>query len=122
MLKSCKYCGRIHDRKYDCGKRPQRKRIVNDNEAGRYTTAWRKKSEDIKERSNYLCAVCQSINVLTYNQLEVHHIDKLTEHPERLLDDSNLICLCKDHHRDAEKGKIDKLLLFSLATKRDKTK
>lgn len=24
MLKSCRYCGRIHDSAYDCGKKPQR--------------------------------------------------------------------------------------------------
>ena len=23
MLKSCKYCGRIHDSQYDCGRKPQ---------------------------------------------------------------------------------------------------
>lgn len=50
MLKSCKYCGRIHDSKYDCGKKPQRKKQGNEKDKFRWSRKWTEKREDIKER------------------------------------------------------------------------
>ena len=40
MLKSCKYCGRYHDSKYDCGKRPKKIKIRTENSGFRSTAAW----------------------------------------------------------------------------------
>jgi 5-methylcytosine-specific restriction endonuclease McrA len=119
MLKSCKYCGRIHDSKYDCGKKPKPIYKRTESEQGRYTTAWHKKSIEIKERSQYLCAVCRDKGIYTYDDLEVHHIEPLREHPDLLLEDSNLICLCERCHEKAERGKIDKVYLKLLVHNRD---
>ena len=59
MLKSCKYCGRKHDSKYICPKKPIRKRFnKTDKDKFRNTQAWQKKREDIKERDKGLCQVC----------------------------------------------------------------
>lgn len=120
MLKACSYCGRIHDSKVDCGKKPKRMYRRTEEEQGRYTHAWDVKSEQIKERSHYLCEVCLEEGRLTYEGLETHHIVKLRERPDLLLEDENLICLCKMHHRMAERGEIPAEKLRKLAKKREK--
>ena len=90
------------------------------------TTAWHKKSEEIIYRSKCLCAVCVDIwkmdheaSRLTSEELEVHHITKLRDDPDLLLEDSNLICLCRRHHRSADRGHLDSDYLRRLAKERD---
>ena len=51
--------------------------------------------------------------------IEVHHIVKVREDETRLLDNLNLICLCKDHHEQADNNEIDKDYLIELARKRE---
>ena len=119
MLRSCPYCGRIHERNFDCGHRPKQKNKRREEEAGRYSWAFRKKSEEIKERSHFLCAVCFSEGRLNNQDLSTHHIIKLTERPDLLLEESNLICLCRYHHDLADAGKIDPGKLLDLARERD---
>lgn len=118
-LKSCSYCGRIVDRHHKCPKKPKQVNKRTEAEQGRYTTAWYKKSAEIKERSQFLCAVCKDKGKYTYDDLEVHHIEPLRERPELLLDDNNLICLCERCHEQAERGKIGKEYLLSLVARRD---
>lgn len=121
MLKSCQYCGRIHDKKYDCGERPARKYKNykrTEEEAGRYTNAWRKKSIEVKQLCHYLCEYCLRGGVIQYKGLEVHHIEPLRERPDLLLDDSNLVCLCRAHHEDAEAGRISREVLRDIAMER----
>ena len=81
----------------------------------RDTYAWQKKSRQIREDSQYLCAVCRDRGVYTYEGVEVHHIDKLSDNPEKLLDDDNLVCLCVEHHKQADRGDLDKDYLRKLA-------
>ena len=76
------------------------------------------KREEIKKASKWLCAVCFEEGVYNYNSLEVHHITKLKDNLDGLLDDYNLICLCKHHHELADAGKIDADYLRELAKKR----
>lgn len=121
MLKACLYCGRVHDSKHDCGKRPPKRYKRRANEAGRYTEAWKRKSEAIKAQANYLCEYCRDEGVFTYNDLETHHIVKLRERPDLLLEGGNLICLCRRHHEMAENGTISVEKLRGLAAKRDRT-
>lgn len=118
MLKACHYCGRIHAKNYDCGKKPQR-HGRDAREAGRYSYAFTQKSREIKERSDHLCAACLQEGVLTWDGLETHHITKLMDAPELLLDDDNLICLCQRHHEMADAGKLDADWLRGLAKARD---
>lgn len=117
MLKSCSRCGKIHDYNYKCnvGKvyRGGKEREL------RNTYDWILKSREIRDRSNYLCEVCRDEGRYTYNNLEVHHITKVTEEPNRLLDNYNLVCLCVEHHKKADKGEIDKEYLEKLAKKRE---
>lgn len=117
MFKACSRCGKLHSYNYKCyANRPVR----NDKEYSlRQTNKWHMKSEEIREASNYLCAICKEQGIYNYNNLEVHHILKLKIRPDRLLDNYNLICLCSEHHKLADAGKIDKDYLFELARLRE---
>ena len=117
MQKLCGRCGRLHEVGTVCcqGKRyaggPERRL------RSRY--AWALKSQEIRERANYLCEVCRDRGRITDEGLEVHHIRKLKDNEELLLEDSNLICLCSMHHREADAGRIDATYLIDLARRRD---
>lgn len=117
MFKACAVCGKIHP----SGKRCFVGKFVEDAESkARRTNAWRMKAEGVKADANYLCEVCREQGVYVYENLEVHHIVKLRDAPDRLLDDTNLICLCNKCHRLAEKGLIPQERLFRLARERIK--
>ena len=120
MLKSCKYCGRIHDSKFNCGKKPKATYNRKEKEKFRYTSKMKKKSSDIKKAANYLCEYCLYQNKLTYTELETHHIFKLQERPDLALEDTNLICLCRNCHEKAEKSEISAEILQKIALKRTK--
>lgn len=108
-LKSCKYCGRIHDSRYDCGRRPKYKRTrYNDTDAFRSSAAWQHKREQIRERDKNLCVVCRSNGRYEYNGLSCHHIEPLEERYDLRLEDENLIMMCQGCHESAEIGKISK--------------
>ena len=115
-LKACSKCGKIHPRGYNCNVG----RIYNktDNDKLRSLYAWTKKAIQIKDDANGLCEVCKAQGVLTYDGLEVHHIIKLKDDPNGLLDDNNLICLCYYHHKQADNGELDADYLRELAKQR----
>lgn len=117
MYKSCSRCGKIHRQDFKCTKgiiyRGGHERTL------RQTNKWKMKSEEIRERANYLCEVCRQTGRYTYNNLEVHHITKLSEDESGLLDNYNLICLCQRHHKDADSGAIPAEYLRQLARIRE---
>lgn len=120
MYKVCSKCQRIHpfNEKCNCGKY---KKIYRGGEERklRSKNAWREKSEDIRESANYLCEVCRDKGRFIYNGLEVHHIHKIKDNPERYLDNLNLICLCQSCHKQADRGEIDIEYLEMLAARRE---
>lgn len=118
MLKSCKYCGRIHDSKFDCGRKPKRVNRRHSGEMLRYTYQMKKKSEDIKAAANYMCEYHKYLGQIVYSELETHHIIKLQDRQDLALEDSNLICLCRNSHEKAEKGEISPILLQKIAKNR----
>lgn len=117
-MKACSRCGKIHDYNYIC----TRGRTYSGGEERqlRRTNRWTQKSLEVREKANYLCEVCRDQNIFTYENLEVHHIEKLKDHQELLLDNYNLICLCTEHHKQADKGLIDKDYLKKLAEIRER--
>lgn len=68
-----------------------------------------------------MCAICLEEGIYNYEGIEVHHITKLKDAPDKLLDNENLICLCKRHHELADAGKIDAEHLRELARARENT-
>lgn len=124
MYKSCSRCGKIHDTSYKCEYnkvKPNNRGKYNNTEEYRLrnTHKWHKKAEEIKKDSSYLCSVCYDKGIYNYNSLEVHHIEKIKDEPDRLLDNYNLICLCTKHHKLADNNMIDKEYLFKLAEARE---
>lgn len=116
MFKACSRCGKIHDSRFKCnvGK------VYTGGEERKLRSSydWTKKSKEIRESAQYLCEVCRDRGVYTYENLEVHHIDKVKDNKDRLLDDDNLIVLCVEHHKQADAGKLDKDYLRKLAEHR----
>jgi len=117
MFRACSRCGKIHDSKYKC--HANKINYTTDESKYRNQRKWKKKSVDIRERANYLCEVCKDQGVINYNDIEVHHIEKIKDNKDRLIDDYNLICLCSLHHRLADSGKIDSNYLKKLACERE---
>ena len=118
MLRSCKYCGRIHDSKFDCGKKPIYKKNTEADKF-RWTRAWKLKREEIKVRDKYLCQVClrnlyNTVRQYNYTNLSVHHIVPIEENESRQLDNGNLITLCGYHHEKAEDGTISRAELAEM--------
>lgn len=105
---------RIHDSKFDCGKKPKRYKPSNDINKFRWSRKWTEKREQIKERDSYLCQLCKEEGKYNYTDLEVHHITSLEEDYDRRLDDDNLITLCVTHHKSADRGEISKEKLYKL--------
>ena len=120
MYRSCNKCGRIHRADYVCtaGFRLPKPPKTRDQKL-RSTQRWQEKSSEIREASHYLCAICQEEGVYNYNKTEVHHITKLKDDEEGLLDNYNLICLCKYHHELADEGQLDAEHLRELARRRE---
>lgn len=125
MMKACSRCGKIHPYNFNCRKGVDWKKYETDESKLRNTAAWHNKADEIRERSNYMCAVCYDewkkdhTKRIEVEGLEVHHIIKVRYNPDLLLEDSNLICLCKRHHRLAESGELYQGYLARLALERD---
>lgn len=117
MYKACARCGKMHPKNYYCTK--GREYHGGTERKLRSLWAWTKKSEEIREKANYLCEVCKTEGIYTYKGLEVHHIVKVKDDHGLLLDNSNLICLCEFHHKLAEKGDLGTDYLKSLAEMRE---
>lgn len=117
-LRSCTICGKIHSVDIKCQRKIERTDALAF--SLRQKNKWHKKSYEIRERSSWLCAVCKDQGLITHEKLSVHHITKLNENPDGLLDDENLICLCAQHHQMADDGLIEPDYLRRLAIQRDR--
>lgn len=117
MYKSCSKCGKIHPKNYQCN--VGRIYSGGDERKLRSKYSWTKKSEEIRERANHLCEVCRDKGIITFKDIEVHHIVKVKDDETLLLDNENLICLCQEHHKQADNGLIEKEYLQRLARLRE---
>lgn len=121
MYKACSRCGKVHDINHKCYVGKICKQSTANERKLRATNRWKEKSKEIREKANYLCEVCRYEGIYTYKGLEVHHIEKLKDNPQGLLDNDNLICLCVKHHKMADSGELDKQHLLKLALLREKS-
>jgi hypothetical protein len=120
MYKACSKCGKIHDYNQPC---PIKRITYNGGQERklRSTNRWTEKSKEIRAAAHYMCEVCRDQNKIEYNNIEVHHIVKVRDDETLLLDNYNLICLCQEHHEQADKGLIDKEYLKRLARQREES-
>lgn len=125
MLKSCTYCGQIHEKNFDCGKKPTATKKNTDLDKFRSSFVWQKKRNYIKKRDKYICQICAEgvfdVGSRKYNteELEVHHIEPLKNDFSLRLNNENLLTLCRKHHEMAECGKIPKDVLKRIALTRE---
>lgn len=122
MYKACAKCGKIHAYGYKCNVGVDSNRYKTDEAKLRSKYAWTKKSKQIRQDANNLCEVCRDHGIYTYDNLEVHHVIKLRTDANGLLDDDNLICLCVEHHKQADAGELTKDYLLDLIAKRKEVK
>lgn len=125
MLKSCKYCGRYHQSKFDCGKKPIYKKY-KDNDVFRSSIEWRNKRDEIRSRDYNLCQICirrlyNTINQYTYDDISVHHAIPIEQDYSKRLDNSNLITTCGYHHEMMESGKIPLAEVLEIINKQNIT-
>lgn len=111
MLKSCKYCGRIHDSQHDCGRKPLPQKKMTYIDRFRSSRKWRDKREQIRQRDKSLCQICirnlyGADRQYNYENLSVHHAIPIEADYDRRLDDDNLLTVCGMHHEMAEAGQI----------------
>lgn len=128
MLRSCKYCGRIHDSKKLCAEKSRaiykRKDKSRRAEQIHQSHQWKSLSQQIRERDTSLCQVCRRRlfeTVMEFNPytLSVHHIEPIEENPQRAFDPANLITLCRMHHDMAERGAIPREALAAIAAEQE---
>lgn len=130
MLKSCKYCGRIHDAQYICPQKAKRieghnYRHGTDADRFRRTLAWTEMSRRVRDRDYYMCLCCADgipKDDGTYTDIEtdnisVHHIIPIEEDFDLRLDETNLISVCSRHHLMCESEQISKDKQYELVRK-----
>ena len=110
MKKSCKYCG-IVPYNHVCPHKPKIKKNATETDKFRWTKAWQKKREEIKQRDLYLCQICirelyNTGNKYNMNNLSVHHNIPIGEDYDKRLDNNNLLTVCSIHHEMCESGEI----------------
>jgi 5-methylcytosine-specific restriction endonuclease McrA len=54
----------------------------------------------------FLCQVCLRNGIYNCEDIEVHHAIKIDDDKEFAFEPSNLITLCREHHRQADEGEI----------------
>ena len=122
MYKACPNCGKIHPfNKSRCFLGRNKYQGYSSVSKLRKSSKYQKVMNIIKEDSNGLCSVCFDQGKFIYEDLEVHHIEKLRLRPDLARDVDNLICLCRFHHQLAEVNMLSKDYLRSLVKKRQKS-
>lgn len=117
--RACPRCGRIHPYDQPCPrKRPTYRYERTGADRLRFTARWKRKSLQVRDDAHWMCEVCRDQGKATTEGLEVHHIEKLRDDPDGLIEDDNLVCLCRMHHRMADDGDIGKGYLRGLALAR----
>lgn len=120
MYKACARCGKMHPHGYQCSVGASKRIYASTEERKqRSTYAWTLKSQEIRDRAHYLCEICLAEGKINYKNIEVHHIVKLKDDRAGLLNNDNLICLCQEHHKKADKNEIAASYLKELARFRE---
>lgn len=121
MLKSCPYCSRIHDARYECDEKRARLksrmyRCGSEADKFRRTFAWTDMSIRVRERDFYMCLCCAdgigksdgTVKQIETDNISVHHIVPIEEDYELRLDETNLISVCSNHHEMCERQEISR--------------
>lgn len=119
MYKACGKCGKIHSKNSKCALYFKRFQGKTNPAKERSKYAWTEKAKEIKDRAQYMCELCKKKGRYVYTNLETHHIEPITKDKSKILDDLNLVCLCAQCHKKADRGEIKKDFLKKLAAERE---
>lgn len=131
MLRSCPYCGRIHDAAYVC---PQKQTAIDKRQSYRnhhrgkeapedrfrHTNRWKVIRDSVYHRDRGLCLCCLAeldgtVNKYNTERLAAHHITPLRENYELRDTRENLLLVCQTHHEMCEDGTIPRTVQTQLA-------
>ena len=97
----CLRCGKLHPdtEKCSCYKQVQRERNDSKDPAMKKlfnSTRWKKFRKSIIERDGASCQRCLiKYNIITTDNLQVHHVKPRTKYPELMFEKTNCITLCQ---------------------------
>lgn len=125
MLRSCQYCGRVHDSKYVCPSKPRRNNKITEADKFRRTSKWQNKRTEIKQRDLYLCQICirelyKTVYKYNTEELEVHHNVPINEDYDKRLDNDNLLTVCGRHHKMCDRGEISRKEVQDIINEQEK--
>ena len=100
MKRACPYCGRIHDKRNECGRANQH--VRTEESKIRSARTWKKVKQLANERDGMMCVFCFAEGRINTQGLETHHIVPLHVDPARAYELENLVTLCRTHHEEAE--------------------
>lgn len=119
MMRSCKWCGRLHHVGYECPAKPKPrsnyKRRLTEARAFRNTSEWRRVRAEVNERDAHLCRLCLAAGIRCDQGLSTHHIIPLVETLDYASDPDWIITLCQMHHEAADAGDYNRTELHWLA-------
>jgi 5-methylcytosine-specific restriction endonuclease McrA len=96
--KICGGCGKRVDYNTTCScmKRKRTKKKLNETDKLMKSARWKRKRIVIIQRDGAVCQRCLiKYNIINSENLQVHHIKPRSKYPELMLEDTNLITLCK---------------------------
>lgn len=125
MLKSCSFCGKIHDHGTTCKHKPKNNRDYHSDrriKSFRSSKAWIDARAIVLDRDYHLCRLCFDGTFGDYRKsygakipLEVHHIEPLSVAFDKRIDLDNLITLCPVHHKMSDRDEVPREFLRGLA-------
>ena len=85
MLRSCKYCGRVHDEQYICPQKSSRIKVKNyrhDTTADKFrrTMTWTNMSRRVRDRDHYMCLCCAAGICKDDGTLKTIEIENISVH------------------------------------------
>lgn len=123
-------CGKLHPIGYKCPIIAARRAAQKAESSNKYKSnterklrssyAWKTKSLEVRKQALHICEVCmdKKLSFSAGQPVEAHHIISVRNDEDLLVDDYNICVLCRQHHEQAESGKIKKEYLQELACKR----
>ena len=102
MKKACPYCGRIHDKRNECGRAPVRRKRFSDASNLRNKGTWKKVKKLANDRDGNMCVLCFGEGDINTEDLETHHIVPININPELAYELENLVTVCRRHHEIVE--------------------
>ncbi len=113
----CKHCLKVHEREYDCHAKTNHKRKYKIEYNKQYdkcynSRKWKRVRTEVLKDNDYCCEVCKQLGIVNYTDIQVHHITKIIDNDELMFDKSNLLVVCREHHRQIEGMNLNEVVSY----------